>query len=237
MARAEPPLDPAPLLARMRELERPEWNPSWRSARLRAEGIGYSTAGDWRRYREHFAAELARARAAGDELHSWSVQINVAVADIALGRAAEAAAGLQPVVDRLRRAGYLRWQWRCAAVLAAARIEAGQWEEAGASMRETLSLLSVAGAPDFIGDHLAWWATARGAPEEGARLLGWCDAAPARRKRAGRAAHDQHACSRHEALLATALPPERLAVLRESGRAWSDEQAVACLMALAGGEQ
>lgn len=226
VARAVPPLDPAPLVARMRELERPEWNPSWRSARLRAEGIAYSITGDWLRYRAHFAAELARAQAAGDELHSWTTQINVAVADIALGRAAQAAADLAPVVDRLRRAGYLRWQWRCAAVLAAARIEAGLWADARAAMRETLSLLGVAGAPDFIGDHLAWWATASGAPDNGARLLGWCDAAPARRKRTDRAAHDLHACRRHEALLAQALPAARVAELRAEGLGWSDQEAL-----------
>lgn len=232
--RSAPPLDPAPLVARMRELERPEWNATWRSARLRAEGIAFSNAGDWRRYRDHFAADLARAREAGDDMHAWSAHINVAVADIALGRPAQAAADLQPVVDRLRERGYLRWQWRCAAVLMAAWIEAGDWARARAAMRETLSLLGMAGATDFIGDHLAWWATANGAAEEGARLLGWCDEAPARRKTAGRADHDAHACRQHEALLARALPAERVAALRASGRAWGDERAMQCLLGLVG---
>jgi len=232
--RSTPPLDAAPLVARMRELERPEWSATWRSTRLRAEGIVFSNAGDWRRYRDHFAADLERAREAGDDLHAWTAHINVAVADIALGRAAQAAADLQPVVDRLRESGYLRWQWRCAAVLMAAWIEAGDWTRASAAMRETLSLLGMAGAADFIGDHLAWWATANGAPEEGARLLGWCDEAPARRKTAGRAEHDVHACRRHEALLAQALPAERVADLRASGRAWSDERALQCLLGIVG---
>jgi len=227
--RAVPEADAAALVARMRALERPDWSPTWHSARLRAEGIAFSNAGDWQRYREHFAADLARARQAGDEMHAWTAHINVAVADIALGRAAQAAAELQPLVDRLRETGYLRWQWRCAAVLTAAWIEAGEWTQARGSMHETLALLGMAGAPDFIGDHLAWWASATGAVEDGARLLGWCDEAPARRKTAARAEHDEHACRRHVALLAQALPAERLAALRESGRGWTDEQALRCL--------
>jgi len=232
--RATPAHDAAALVARMRELERPEWSPTWHSARLRAEGMAFSVAGDWHRYREHFAADLAGARRARDDMHLWSAQINVAVADIALGQPAQAAADLKPVVDRLRATGYLRWQWRCAAVLMAAWIEAGAWAEARGAMRETLSLLTVAGAPDFIGDHLAWWATANGAPEDGARLLGWCDGAPARRKIATRPEHDAHACRQHEALLAAALPAPRLAELRAQGRGWSDAQAVQCLLGQAG---
>jgi predicted ATPase len=231
--RMSPPLDDALLVERMRALEDPAWSPAWRSARLRAEGIAFSRAGDWRRYREHFALERARALDAGDEMRSWSATINVAVADMALGQAGQAIADLEPVVQRLREAGYLRWQWRCAAVLMAAYIEAGRFDAAQAAARETVSLVSVALAPDFIGDHLALWATATGAAEDGARLLGWCDEAPRRRGLAERAAHDQHACDRHLGLLAQALPPERIEALRATGRAWSDEEAVQCLMRLA----
>jgi predicted ATPase/DNA-binding winged helix-turn-helix (wHTH) protein len=230
--RITPPLDVEPLLARLRALERPEWTAAWRSARLRAEGIALSRAGDWQGYRDHFAAERAGALAAHDEVRSWAAFINVAVADIALGRPERAAADLEPVVRRLRAAGYLRWQWRCAAVLMAARVEAGLWERARAAMRETLSLLTLAGAPDFIGDHLAWWATANGAPDEGATLLGWCDAAPARRKAHGRERHDEHACRKHELLLATLLPPERVAALRAAGCELDNEQAVLRLHAV-----
>lgn len=136
-------------------------------------------------------------------------------------------------MQRLREAGYLRWQWRCAAVLMAAYIEAGRYSEAQAAARETVSLVSIAGAPDFIGDHLALWATATGAAEEGAQLLGWCDEAPRRRGLAARAEHDEHARMRHEALLARALPAARVAALREAGRAWNNEQAVQCLLRLA----
>ncbi|MCW5635088.1 MAG: hypothetical protein KIT17_17265 [Rubrivivax sp.] len=232
--RVEPPLDTQPLLARMRELERAEWNPTWQSLRMRAEGIAFSRAGDWQGYRDHFSGEIERARLAGDDLHSWSAYVNVGLADIALGQPARAADILAPVVQRLRASGYLRWQWRCAAVLMAARVEAGRAAEARESMPEVLSLLAMAGAPDFVGDHLAWWATQSGAPEQGAQLLGWCDAAPARRKAAQRPELDQRACERHEAVLAGALPAERVAALREGGRQWTDEQAMACLRGVLG---
>jgi hypothetical protein len=204
---------------------------------LRPAALALTRAGQWQAAREHFAGELAEAVSADDELRIWAAQTQVAFHDIGLGEAERAVAGLAPAVDRMRELGRLRWQWKSAAVLMAARIEAGQLDAARAAMRETLMVLGVAGAPDFIGDHLASWAALSGAAEEAAGLLGWCDASLARRGKVQREELDQRACTRTEALIAAALPAPRAAALREAGRAWSDDEALHMLLDIAQREQ
>jgi hypothetical protein len=231
--RVTPPLDAAALLSRMRALERPEWSAALKSVRRRPAGVALARSGNWQAYRDHFAAEAVEAEANGDDMHRWACQHHVSIADIALGEPARAAAGMRPVVRQLRELGYLRWQWTRPAVLLMALIEAGAVDEATALLKETLPLLQVAGAVDWMPEYMALWASVTGFDEDAARLLGWADAALARKGVEAGDVLRRRVIERVEARLAAALGRDDADALRATGRAWSDADALDRLLALA----
>ncbi len=231
--RVDPPLDIDALLARMRALEGPDWGSRLLSVRLRPEGVALARSGRWQEYRDHFAAEAAQAEADGDELHRWGCQHHISLADIALGQPDRAAEGMRPVVQRLRELGYLRWQWTRPAVYLMALIDAEATAEATAALRETLPLMRVAGAIDWMPEYMALWALHVGEPEEAAGLLGWSDAILAASGQTRRDFHRQRVLERAEALLAEKLSSERVSALRSAGRQWRNEAVMHRLLALA----
>jgi predicted ATPase/DNA-binding winged helix-turn-helix (wHTH) protein len=229
--RVDPPLDAAALLEQMRALERPEWSSALRSARLRPEGVALARSGRWQEYRDHFAAEAILAEAEADELRQWGCQHHVSLGDLALGQPARAAEGMNPVVQRLRELGYLRWQWTRPAILLMALIEAGAVDEATAALRETLPLLQVAGAVDWMPEHFALWALIAGYPQDAAGLLGWSDSTVAPGAE-GRNFHREQVRARVESRLAAQLDAGRINALRSAGQAWDDHVALQHVLAL-----
>jgi predicted ATPase/DNA-binding winged helix-turn-helix (wHTH) protein len=231
--RVDPPLDTEALLARMRALEQPEWSSRLRSVRLRPEGVALARSGRWQEYRDHFAAEALRAEADGDELHRWACQHHISLADLALDQPQRAAEGMRPIVDRLRELGYLRWQWTRPAIHLMALIDAGATAEATVALRETLPLMRVADAIDWMPECMALWALLIGETEDAARLLGWSDAVLEASDQPWRDFHRQRTLERAEARLAERLSAERIEALRSKGRQWDGEAVMHRLLALA----
>ena len=230
--RIDPPLDAAALLEQMRALERPDWSSAMRSVRARPAGVALARSGRWQEYRDHFAAEAIRAEAENDELRRWGSQHHVSLADLALGQPARAAEGMRPVVQRLRELGYLRWQWTRPAILLMALIEADAVDEATAVLRETLPLLQVAGAIDWMPESFALWALIAGYPEDAAGLLGWSDATLARPGAEGRRMFRLQTLARVESGLAAQLDAERIRALRSAGRDWDDHAVMQRMLGL-----
>ena len=230
--RVSPPLDVHALLECMRTIEQRDWPPLRRMLRMRVEGIVMARAGDWQAYRERFRQEAAMLVEAGDEVRLWGALYHVALAEIALQQPRAAIDVMEPVVQRLREVGLLREQWTRPAVLLIARIEAGQGLAAAAAVRETVTLLRVAGAPAWIADHLSLWALDIGDAELAARLSGWADAAIARSSEP----RNWHARAVHERVrprLDAALGAAAHASLREAGSALSDDAALRAVLARA----
>jgi hypothetical protein len=202
------------------------------SVRLRPAGVALARAGRWQEYRDHFAAEALQAQEEGDELRRWGSQHHVSLADLALGQPARAAEGMKPVVQRLRELGYMRWQWTRPAILLMALIEAGAVDEATAVLRETLPLLQVAGAIDWMPEHFALWAVLAGFPEEAAELLGWADST-LKQGAESRSFHREQALARAESELSAKLDGERIRALRSAGRDWDDHAVMQRMLGLA----
>jgi hypothetical protein len=221
--RFDPPLDVPALLDQMKLLEQPDWSNTLRALRRRCEGIALARAERWKDYRDCFAVEALQAEAEGDDLTRWGAQHHLCLADIALGEPGRAADGMRPVVERLRELGYLRWQWTRPALYLMALIEAEAVSEATAALRETLPLLRVAGAVDWLPEHMGLWALLVGAPEEAARLLGWSDTVRTRGGTVRREFFSQRAFDRLVAATSAALGEPAVEALRSEGRAWSSE--------------
>jgi hypothetical protein len=99
-------------------------------------------------------------------------------------------------------------------------------------VRETVTLLRVAGAPAWIADHLSLWTLDIGDAELAARLSGWADAAIAR----GSEPRNWHARAVHERVrprLDAALGAAAHARWREAGSALSDDAALRAVLARA----
>jgi predicted ATPase len=221
--RFDPPLDVPALLDQMKLLEQPDWSNTLRALRRRCESIALARAERWKDYRDCFAVEALQAEAEGDDLTRWGAQHHLCLADIALGEPGRAADGMRPVVERLRELGYLRWQWTRPALYLMALIEAEAVSEATAALRETLPLLRVAGAVDWLPEHMGLWALLVGAPEEAARLLGWSDTVRTRGGTVRREFFSQRAFDRLVAATSAALGEPAVEALRSEGRAWSSE--------------
>lgn len=226
LRRVEPGADVQALLEQMRQLEPPHWSARQRLARSVAQARLAARAGDWEQHRERFRIDAALEAEAGDEMRAWGGLYHVALADIALGRPREAIATLEPVVARIRELGLIRQQWTRPALLTMARIASGAGPAAAAAVRETVTLLRVAGAPSWLADHFAWWAAQCAAFDDAARLLGWADSAAATRGEPRRLHHSQQGADGALALLLPALDASRLDQLRAEGRTMPDEVAL-----------
>jgi hypothetical protein len=232
--RVDPGEDVQQMLERLRALEAPEWTAVQRLARRHAESVVQARQGDWATARDGAAAEARLLTEAGDHQRAWGALHHVALCEIALGRPEAAVAALAPALQAIRAAGLTRALWTRSAIHLVARIEAGHGRAAAADMREVITLLRVAQAPGWIADHMAWWEVQCDAPEDGARLLGWADAAYERRGEP-RHSHAQAGHDRALEALRARLAEDRIEALRAEGRALPDEVALEAVLRIAQG--
>jgi predicted ATPase/DNA-binding winged helix-turn-helix (wHTH) protein len=219
------PVDAAAVAAEMRALEGEDWTPLERRARRTTESFAVMLRGDWARYRELEQRELQLLREAGDEYRAWFAAHRVALAEMSLGRAAEAVAVMQPAVEQIRAAGLLRHAWQQVALLAVALIEAG--DAPPAPVHEAVRLMRGAGAMTWMGSHLAEWLAQRGRAADAARALGWVARRHAER---GESATPQGERARERTLAALArlsppAGPAQLAAWQAEGERWTDDDA------------
>jgi len=221
------PVSPDAVAAEMRALEGEDWNALQRRSRRTCESFAVMQRGDWPRYRELEQLELRLLREAGDTYRSWFSAHRVALADMALGRAADAVAVMLPAVHEIRTAGASRHCWQQVALLAVAMIEAG--DAPAAPVHEAVRLMRGAGAMSWAPDHLAEWLTQQRRWADAARLLGW---AARRHAERGETATEQGQRARQRALAALAVVADaaQCAAWQAEGERWTDADAAAVLL-------
>jgi len=220
------PIDHDAVLAELRGCEGADWSSGQRRARRLVEGRLAHLRGDLAGFIDSQRAELALARAEGDDRRAWLTAHNVAIAELGRGRVAEAVALMRPVADEIRARGLARRCWQQMAALALALIEAG--EAAAPEIPEAVALMQVAGALTWMPCHLAEWMAQRGRLDDAARLLGWTDRRYAERGESA-SAQGEAARRRLQAVLDGALAPAQQQALHDEGALLSDEAAARLL--------
>ncbi|MBX3600195.1 MAG: helix-turn-helix transcriptional regulator [Rubrivivax sp.] len=220
------PIDHDAVLAELRGCEGADWSSGQRRARRLVEGRLAHLRGDLAGFIDGQRAELALARAEGDDRRAWLTAHNVAIAELGRGRVAEAVALMRPVADEIRARGLARRCWQQMAALALALIEAG--EAAAPEIPEAVALMQVAGALTWMPCHLAEWMAQRGRLDDAARLLGWTDRRYAERGESA-SAQGEAARRRLQAVLDGALAPAQQQALHDEGARLSDEAAARLL--------
>jgi len=163
----------------------------------------------------------------GDERSVWLAAHSLALAELQLGRPNDAVQVLVEVVAQIRARGMQRQFVYQIAMLATARIVAGDAQAAGPDLHEAVALLRGEGALWWLGDSLGRVAARRGDFDAAARLQGWAMARTAERgDRRGLVMQAEG--DRLVVELAPHLAPERLRALQSEG-ALLDDAAVAAL--------
>ena len=216
-----------PALAEMRALERPDWPPALRLQGRWAQARQLPRQGRSLEYRDAFVREVQLCSAMGDDRSAWLAAHSVALAELQLGRPNDAVQVLAGVAAQIRSRGMQRQFVYQIAMLATARIVAGDAQAAGADLHEAVALLRGEGALWWLGDSLGRVAARRGDFDAAARLQGWAMARTAERgDRRGPVM--QAESERLAAELAPRLDAERLRTLQAEG-ALLDDAAVAAL--------
>jgi predicted ATPase/DNA-binding winged helix-turn-helix (wHTH) protein len=213
--------------AEMRACEGTDWSPLQRRARRNCENFALFQRGDWTAYAATQRTELRLQLEAGDDYHTWLVAHRLALAEIAAGRAAEAVAVMQPMVDAIRAQGFQRHCWQQVALLAVAHIETG--DAPSAVVHEAVRLMRGAGAMDWMASHLAEWLTQRVRMADAARVLGWFEK---RQAAASRPADAQSQAAHQRALsaLRRTSTPAQIDTWRQQGEAWVDDDVATALL-------
>jgi hypothetical protein len=151
----------------------------------------------------------------------------LALAEIAAGRAAEAVAVMQPMVDAIRAQGFQRHCWQQVALLAVAHIETGA--APSTAVHEAVRLMRGAGAMDWMASHLAEWLTQRSCMADAARVLGWAEK---RQACAARTADAQSQAAHERALgaLRRTSTQAQIDAWQHQGEAWVDDDVATVLL-------
>lgn len=221
------PVDPEAVADEMRAIEGADWSALQRRARRTCESFALMQRGEWERYRELERQELRLLREAGDRYRAWFAAHRVALAEMAQGRAAAAAALMQEAVDEIRAEGMLRHCWQQVALLAVALIEAGGAPPA--RVHEAARLMRSAGAMTWMGWHLAEWLAQQRRSADAARLGGWVARRLAER---GESATEQGERARERTLAAIAAGAgaEAIAGWQAEGERWNDDDAAEAVL-------
>lgn len=221
------PVDPAAVADEMRSVEGADWSPLQRRARRTCESFGVMQRAEWERYEALERQELRLLREAGDRYRAWFAAHRVALADMAQGRAGEAAALMQQAVDEIRAEGMQRHCWQQVAVLAVALIEAGAAPPA--PVQEAVRLMRGAGAMAWMGCHLAEWLAQQRRFADAARLIGWVTHRHAER---GETPTEQGERARERALaaIAAAAGAAEVSAWQAEGERWNDDDAAEALL-------
>lgn len=213
--------------AEMRACEGPDWTSLQRRGRRNVENFALFQRGDWDAYAETQRQELRLCIEAGEDYHAWITAHRLVLAELGRGRAAEAVALMQPMVDAIRAQGFQRHCWQQVAVLTVAQIEAG--DAPVESVHETVRLLRGAGAMDWMARHFAEWLTQRGRWADAARLLGWVQT---REAASGREADPQSraAQARAQRAIEAQASAAQAAAWREEGARWIDDDVANVLL-------
>ncbi|WP_284615383.1 ATP-binding protein [Aquabacterium humicola] len=176
LMRLAPQDEVAPLLARMRELQQPDWGPLARRYLQMLEAFAWRDRGDFARYESTSRAMAAACRAAGGRAEVWAVENALTQALALQGRLDEACALIARTADDVRAAGRQREQVQVLAIAAMLHLRRDAGAATLALAHEAVRLLRADGMLWWMADALPWAAWHAGRAHDAARLQAWADA-------------------------------------------------------------
>jgi len=170
-----PPAERAPLLARMRALEPPDWGPLQRRHRAWQEAMQQRDEGDLAGFEARCRQLIAHAAAQGDDHSGWIAAEGLAQALCAQDRTAEAVVLLGWAVEERRRCGLLRQDAHVLAQWAGLRVTLGDPADAQAALHEAVTLMHADGRLWWMADLLPWLPAWQGRWDDAVRVQAWAD--------------------------------------------------------------